>query len=73
MFHRKEPSEWTFLGLRRHWPILAVWAGWAYYLAAGSTLVTFLCAVLSVQAEISTSSDKVQDEILDGKNPICLL
>jgi len=47
--------------------------GWAFYLAVGSTLVTFLCSVLSVQAEISTSSDKVQDEILDGKNLICLL
>lgn len=48
-------------------------AGWAFYLAMGSTLVTFVCSVLSVQAEVSTSSDKVQDEILEGKNLICLL
>ncbi|XP_054153408.1 LHFPL tetraspan subfamily member 2 protein-like [Oppia nitens] len=47
--------------------------GWALYLAVGSTVATFICAILSIQAEISTSSDKVQDEILDGKNLICLL
>lgn len=47
--------------------------GWTFYLAIGSTLVTFLCSVLSIQAEISTSSDKVQDEILEGKSLICLL
>ncbi|XP_076339689.1 LHFPL tetraspan subfamily member 2a protein-like [Tachypleus tridentatus] len=47
--------------------------GWAFYLAIGSTIITFICSVLSVQAEISTSSDKVQDEILEGKNLICLL
>ncbi|XP_076324418.1 LHFPL tetraspan subfamily member 2 protein-like isoform X1 [Tachypleus tridentatus] len=47
--------------------------GWTFYLAIGSTVVTFICSVLSVQAEISTSSDKVQDEILEGKNLICLL
>ncbi|CAG2120561.1 unnamed protein product, partial [Medioppia subpectinata] len=47
--------------------------GWGLYLAVGSTVATFICAILSIQAEISTSSDKVQDEILDGKNLICLL
>jgi len=47
--------------------------GWGLYLAVGSTAATFICAILSIQAEISTSSDKVQDEILDGKNLICLL
>lgn len=47
--------------------------GWALYLAVGSTAATFICAILSIQAEISTSSDKVQDQILDGKNLICLL
>ncbi|GFU68462.1 hypothetical protein TNCV_3869541 [Trichonephila clavipes] len=45
----------------------------AFYLAIGSTLVTFLCSVLSVQAEVSTSTDKVQDEILEGKTLICLM
>lgn len=47
--------------------------GWAFYTAIGGTLATFLCAVLSAQAEIATSSDKVQEEIEDGKSLICLL
>ncbi|XP_030593711.1 LHFPL tetraspan subfamily member 2a protein-like [Archocentrus centrarchus] len=47
--------------------------GWAFYTAIGGTLVTFLCAVLSAQAEIATSSDKVQEEIEEGKSLICLL
>ncbi|XP_029365592.1 LHFPL tetraspan subfamily member 2a protein-like [Echeneis naucrates] len=47
--------------------------GWAFYTAIGGTLATFLCAVLSAQAEIATSSDKVQEEIEEGKNLICLL
>lgn len=46
--------------------------GWAFYLSFGATILTFICSVLSVQAEISTSSDKVQDEILEGKRLICL-
>ncbi|KAM6965266.1 LHFPL tetraspan subfamily member 2b [Aplochiton taeniatus] len=47
--------------------------GWAFYTALGGTLASFLCAVFSVQAEIATSSDKVQGEIEDGKSLICLL
>ncbi|XP_051876651.1 LOW QUALITY PROTEIN: LHFPL tetraspan subfamily member 2b [Pristis pectinata] len=47
--------------------------GWAFYTAVGGTVLTFLCAVLSAQAEIATSSDKVQEEIEEGKNLICLL
>ncbi|KAM6931254.1 LHFPL tetraspan subfamily member 2a protein-like [Xenentodon cancila] len=47
--------------------------GWAFYAATGGTLATFLCAVLSAQAEIATSSDKVQEEIEEGKSLICLL
>ncbi|KAL3975623.1 villin 2 (ezrin) [Sarotherodon galilaeus] len=47
--------------------------GWAFYTAIGGLLGTFLCAVLSAQAEIATSSDKVQEEIEDGKSLICLL
>jgi len=47
--------------------------GWAFYVAIGGTLATFVCSMLSIQAEVSTSSDKVQDEILEGKNLICLL
>ncbi|XP_038058452.1 LHFPL tetraspan subfamily member 2a protein-like [Patiria miniata] len=46
--------------------------GWAFYVAAAATFLTFACAVLSVQAEIATSSDDVQDEILKGKYVICL-
>ncbi|XP_060894629.1 LHFPL tetraspan subfamily member 2a protein-like [Labrus mixtus] len=47
--------------------------GWAFYTAIGGTLATFMCAVLSAQAEIATSSDKVQEEIEEGKSLICLL
>ena len=47
--------------------------GWAFYAAIGGTLATFLCSVLSAQAEIATSSDKVQEEIEEGKSLICLL
>ncbi|XP_077399267.1 LHFPL tetraspan subfamily member 2a protein [Vanacampus margaritifer] len=47
--------------------------GWAFYTAAGGTALTFLCAVFSAQAEIATSSDKVQEEIEEGKSLICLL
>ncbi|CAH1252232.1 LHFPL2 [Branchiostoma lanceolatum] len=47
--------------------------GWAFYCAVGGTLLSFVCAILSVQADIATSSDKVEDEILEGKNLICLL
>lgn len=47
--------------------------GWAFYLAIASTIATFVCSALSIQAESSTASDKVQDEILEGKNLICVL
>lgn len=47
--------------------------GWAFYTAIGGTVLTFVCAVFSAQAEIATSSDKVQEEIEEGKNLICLL
>ena len=47
--------------------------GWAFYSCLGGTFAAFLCAVLSTQAEKSTSTDQVQDEILDGKTLICLL
>ena len=46
--------------------------GWAFYSALGGTVLLFLCAVLSSQAEKSTSSDRVQDEIYKGKTVICL-
>ncbi|XP_061674110.1 LHFPL tetraspan subfamily member 2a protein-like [Syngnathoides biaculeatus] len=47
--------------------------GWAFYAAVGGTLAAFLCAVLSAQAEIATSGDKVQEEIDEGKSLICVL
>lgn len=47
--------------------------GWAFYTAIGGTGLTFLCAVFSAQAEIATSSDRVQEEIEEGKSLICLL
>lgn len=47
--------------------------GWAFYTAMGGTVLTFICAVFSAQAEIATSSDKVQEEIEEGKSLICLL
>ena len=46
--------------------------GWAFYSALGGTVLVFLCAIFSGQAEKSTSSDKVQDEIWKGKKVICL-
>lgn len=48
-------------------------AGWAFYTALAGTVLCFLCAVFSAQAEIATSSDKVQEEIQEGKSLICLL
>ncbi|KAJ8285489.1 hypothetical protein GJAV_G00027380 [Gymnothorax javanicus] len=47
--------------------------GWAFYTAIGGTVLTFICAIFSAQAEIATSSDKVQEEIEEGKSLICLL
>ncbi|XP_072521266.1 LHFPL tetraspan subfamily member 2b [Salminus brasiliensis] len=47
--------------------------GWALYTAIGGTVLTFVCATFSAQAEIATSSDKVQDEIDEGRTLICVL
>lgn len=46
--------------------------GWAFYSALGGTVLVFLCAIFSGQAEKSTSCDDVQDEIWKGKKVICL-
>lgn len=46
--------------------------GWGAYAAIGATALTFLCACLSVTAERATSSDKVQDQIHEGRTLICL-
>ncbi|XP_021936403.1 lipoma HMGIC fusion partner-like 2 protein isoform X2 [Zootermopsis nevadensis] len=47
--------------------------GWAFYSAVVGVGLTFVCAVLSVQAEVATSSDKVQYQIHQGRTLICLL
>lgn len=48
-------------------------SGWALYTAAIGVALTFVCAVLSGQAEKATSSDKIQDKMNEGKTLICLL
>ncbi|EDO26369.1 predicted protein, partial [Nematostella vectensis] len=47
--------------------------GWAFYATLGATIGAFVCAFLATQAEKSTSSDKVQDKILEGQTCICLI
>ncbi|XP_043263281.1 LHFPL tetraspan subfamily member 2 protein [Colletes gigas] len=46
--------------------------GWAFYSAMIGVGLTFVCAVISGQAEKSTASDKVQDKMNEGKTLICL-
>ncbi|KOX80553.1 Lipoma HMGIC fusion partner-like 2 protein [Melipona quadrifasciata] len=46
--------------------------GWAFYSAIIGVGLTFVCAVISGQAEKSTASDKVQDKMNEGKTLICL-
>ncbi|CAG9813779.1 unnamed protein product [Phaedon cochleariae] len=46
--------------------------GAGLYLAVAGTVLTFACACLSLPAEKSTSSDKVQDKIYEGQTLICL-
>ena len=46
--------------------------GWAFYSAVIGVGLTFICAVISGQAEKSTASDKVQDKMNEGKTLICL-
>ncbi|XP_078032594.1 LHFPL tetraspan subfamily member 2a protein-like [Augochlora pura] len=46
--------------------------GWAFYSALTGVGLTFVCAVISGQAEKSTASDKVQDKLNEGKTLICL-
>lgn len=47
--------------------------GWSFYLCIIGTILTFACSVLSIQAEHSTSSRKVEEEVMEGKNLICVL
>lgn len=46
--------------------------GWGLYIAGIATVLTFICACLSVLAERATSSDRVQDKIQEGRTLICL-
>lgn len=46
--------------------------GIGLWLAIIGTVLTFVCACLSLPAEKSTSSDKVQDKIYEGQTLICL-
>lgn len=52
--------------------VAQVIAGWAFYSAVIGVGLTFICAVISGQAEKSTASDKVQDKMNEGKTLICL-
>jgi len=36
-------------------------------------VLAFLCAVLSNQAAVATGSETVENDIIDGKNPVCAL
>jgi len=47
--------------------------GSAYYCTIGATLATFLCSLFSFVADKAVFADKVQDEILEGKQIICTL
>ncbi|XP_041356147.1 LHFPL tetraspan subfamily member 2a protein-like [Gigantopelta aegis] len=47
--------------------------GWSFYLVIAGTVLTFLCAFLSIKADSSTSSRKVEEEVLEGKNLICVV
>lgn len=46
--------------------------GMGLCLAIVATILTFVCACLSLPAEKSTSSDRVQDKIYEGQTLICL-
>lgn len=46
---------------------------WSYYLGIAATVLVFVTAVLSVPADRSTTSRKVEEEMLEGKNLICVL
>nr|CAD7393814.1 unnamed protein product [Timema cristinae] len=65
------PAECT-LGECNYQQPYRVLRSWALYSAVVGVILTFLCSVLSVQAEVATSSDKVQFQIHQGRTLICL-
>ena len=46
--------------------------GEAYFCAIGATLASFFCSLFSFVADKAVFSDRVQDEILEGKQLICV-
>lgn len=46
--------------------------GSGLYTAVFATILSLVCACISLYAEKSTSSDKVQDQISEGQTLICL-
>lgn len=46
--------------------------GVGFWIAISATVLTFVASCLSLPAEKSTSSDKVQDKIYEGQTLICL-
>ena len=46
--------------------------GLSYFLAMGATAASFFCSLFSFVADKAVFSPKVQDEILEGKQLICL-
>lgn len=47
--------------------------GWSFYLNIASICLIFISSILSVQADAATTSQKVEEEILTGKNLICVV
>ncbi|KAK6185660.1 hypothetical protein SNE40_007842 [Patella caerulea] len=47
--------------------------GWSFYVCVFGTLMAFGCSMLSIKADLSTSSRKVEEEVLEGKNLICVI
>ena len=47
--------------------------GWSFYAALGGMVGSFLCAFLSHQAEASAQCEKVENDVMDGKNPVCAI
>ncbi|ESO86572.1 hypothetical protein LOTGIDRAFT_179375 [Lottia gigantea] len=47
--------------------------GWSFYVCILATLLMFGCSVISIKADTSTCSRKVEEEVLEGKNLICVI
>lgn len=46
--------------------------GWSFFLSIGAVLLTFICSILGVQAEFATSSDKVEQKVMQDRIIICV-